>query len=146
MITCLAFLLKKICIGERRFLKLFLGILAAVFYLFTWVVFGIAGHPLGVFMSVLLPIIVIWLMVKNSSRVLKIIIVSIFICSGIYFTFHNNIPGPQTFLICDTIDVHSQWFDCYRFFWVGCILFYTIWLASFLSAIPIVVYKFITKT
>ena len=141
MIACLAFLLKKICIGERRFLKLILGILAVVFYIFIWGNFALGEHehPLGVvfmcflsFMPILLPIIVICLLLKNSSRVLKIIIASIFICCGIYFTF-QAFPGPY--------DSPYQWINC-----IVSILVYTILLASFLSAIPIVVYKFITKT
>jgi len=144
MIACLTFLLMKCHIVRNRILKIFLGILAIIFYLLIWIIFSVAFQPLSALMSVILPIIVIWLLIKKSPPALKIVVLSIFIFCTLYCTIYNSIPGPIQFLITDRpIDVPSQWFCCYRFFWLGCVLYESIWLAT-LPSIIVIAFAFLT--
>jgi hypothetical protein len=46
----------------------------------------------------------------------------ILVCRLLLF-FNNDIVGPMGFMIRDRpIDVPSQWYHCYRFFWGGVLL------------------------
>ena len=142
MVICSAFLIKKICVGKYRLLKCIIGIIAFCFYFLIWNIFAFVCQPLFVLLSILLPIVVVLILLKDSLLSIKLLVLSIFVGATIFIVFHNDIDGPLTFMRCDRpIDTPSHWFRCWRFFWFGNILHLSVWLASLLSLIPIVAYK-----
>jgi hypothetical protein len=74
-------------------------------------------------MSIILPVCSTLIMLKGKPIWIGIVIFLVYLSVGFYCFFNNDIVGPMGFMIRDRpIDVPSQWYHCYRFFWGGVLL------------------------
>lgn len=127
-------------------LKLSFVALGCSLYLFLWNYAFMQCQPLSILMFVLVTVWAIYTSAKGTPKILKVIIVALFLGIGIYTVFHNDIDGPLIFSIIDRpIDRPSQWFHCYRFYWVGMVIHMTVSNASLLSLLLLGGYKVLKK-
>ena len=140
---------KKITEAKMRgtlALKGSLVVLGCSLYLFLWNYAFMRCQPLSILMFILVIVWAIYTSAKGTPTKIKVIIVALFLGTGIYMVFHNDIDGPLIFSIIDRpIDRPSQWLHCYRFYWTGMILHMTVWDASFLSLLLLGGYKVLKK-
>ena len=107
-----------------------------IFYLSIFVC-----QPIHYLMKMVLAICAVLALLKGKPWGLWLIVAFVYVGSGIYYLFYNDIIGPMTFLIMDRpIDTPAQWYHCYRFFWAGIYLDGVIWFSSILSSIIIFMY------
>lgn len=124
----------------------YLGVLCGVFVLVIgWLVFAIVAMPLHVMITVMVVALILYLLLKREHWLLWISTILLFIVTGIYYIFNNDLPGPMMWGIADRpIDTPSQWFNNYRFFWWGIIINKTFQFAGLISFCIIAIFK-ITK-
>ena len=107
-----------------------------IFYLSIFVC-----QPIHYLMKMVLAICAVLALLKGKPWGLWLIVAFVYVGSGIYYLFYNDIIGPMTFLIMDRpIDTPAQWYHCYRFFWAGIYLDGVIWFSSIFSSIIIFMY------
>lgn len=115
-------------------------------YFFLWNYAFMRCQPLSILMFVIVIVWAIYTSAKGTPTILKVVIVALFLGIGIYTVFHNDIDGPLIFSIIDRpIDRPSQWFHCYRFYWVGMVIHMTVSNASLLSLLLLGGYKVLKK-
>ena len=140
---------KKKIEGERCgtfTLKGSLVVLGCSLYLLLWNEAFMGCQPLSILMFVIVTIGAIYTSAKSTPTILKMVIVVLFLGTGIYMASDYEIDGPLLFSIIDRpIDRPSQWLHCYRFYWTGMILHMTVWDASFLSFLLLAGYKVFKK-
>ena len=97
-------------------------ILACLYFAMMFFAF-LCWQPLMYLMSILLPVYSTWILLKGKPYWIYFAIFIVYLSVGCCCFFNNHIIGPMSFLISDLpIDIPSQWFHCYRFFWAGVLL------------------------
>lgn len=98
-------------------------LITACLYLAIMFITGLCWQPLRYLMSIILPVCSTLIMLKGKPIWIGIVIFLVYLSVGFYCFFNNDIVGPMGFMIRDRpIDVPSQWYHCYRFFWGGVLL------------------------
>lgn len=126
----------------------FIGIVCLVLLiLLIWLFSGIFAQPLHVLITTTVITMALYKMLKRENCWYKIAVVGIFIIVGVWYVFYNEIPGPMTWLICDRpIDTPSQWFECYRFYWSGDVIYTTSLRGGIISFVFIFIVRLISKS
>ena len=121
----------------------YLGVLCGVFVLvIVWLAFAIVAMPIHVMITVMVVALVLYLLLRREHWLLWISTILLFMVTGIYYVFNNDLPGPMMWSIADRpIDAPSQWFNNYRFFWWGVIINKTFQLAGLISFCIIAIFK-----
>ena len=121
----------------------YLGVLCGVFVLgIGWLVFAITAMPIHVMITVMVVALILYLLLRREHWLLWISTILLFMVTGIYYVFNNDLPGPMMWGIADRpIDVPSQWFNNYRFFWWGVIINKTVQFAGLISFCIIAIFK-----
>lgn len=121
----------------------YLGVLCGVFVLVIgWLVFCIVAMPLHVIITVMVVALILYLLLRREHWLLWISTILLFMVTGIYYVFNNDLPGPMMWSIADRpIDTPSQWFNNYRFFWWGVIINKTFQFAGLISFCIIAIFK-----
>jgi hypothetical protein len=106
-----------------KLLKYLVGI-GLVFILVTvWIATAFIVHPLNLLITATTVALILYRLLKKEHWIIWCCIIVLFVVTGIYFIFNNNLPDPIMWAIADNpIDVPSQWFDNYRLFWWGVIV------------------------
>lgn len=102
------------------------------------------AHLLYIFLSVLLPLLAIFVYAKGTPLWLKACAIVPFVGIGLYNVYHNDIMDP-TMWWCRDIDNPSLWPHSYRCFWLKEIINMTVWTSSILSFFLITGYKVFKK-
>lgn len=125
----------------------YLGVLGGVFVLVIgWLVFAIVAMPLHVMITIMGVALVLYLLLRREHWLLWISTILLFMVTGIYYVFNNDLPGPMMWSIADRpIDTPSQWFNNYRFFWWGIIVNKTFQFAGLISFSIIAIFKLMKK-
>ena len=120
-----------------------LGVLCGVFVLVIgWLAFAIVAMPLHVMITVMVVALILYLLLRREHWLLWISTILLFMVTGIYNVFNNDLPGPMMWSIADRpIDTPSQWFNNYRFFWWGVIINKTFQFAGLISFCIIAIFK-----
>lgn len=127
-------------------LKGSLVVLGCSLYLFLWSEAFMRCQPLSILMFVIVTIGAIYTSAKSTPTKIKVIIVALFLGTGIYIASDYEIDGPLLFSIIDRpIDRPSQWLHSYRFYWVGMVVHMTVSNASFFSFLLLGGYKVFKK-
>lgn len=125
----------------------YLGVLCGVFVLVIgWIVFSFVAMPLHVMITIMVVTLVLYILLKREHWFLWISTILLFMVTGIYYVFNNDLPGPMMWSIADRpIDAPSQWHDNYRFFWWGVIINKTFLFAGLISFCLIAIFKLTKK-
>jgi hypothetical protein len=125
-----------------------LGItLLVVLILFLWLISSLFAQPLHVLLTTTVISMVLYRMLKRENCWCRIVVVGIFIIVGVWYVFHNDIPGPMKWRISDRpIDTPSQWLDCYRFYWCGDVIYTTSLIGGVISFALIFIVRLISKS
>ena len=127
-------------------LKGSLVVLGCFLYLFLWSEAFMRCQPLSILMFVIVTIGAIYTSAKSTPTILKMVIVVLFLGTGIYMASDYEIDGPLLFSIIDRpIDRPSQWLHSYRLYWVGMVVHMTVSNASFFSFLLLGGYKLLKK-
>lgn len=127
-------------------LKGSLVVLGCFLYLFLWSEAFMRCQPLSILMFVIVTIGAIYTSAKSTPTILKVVIVVLFLGTGIYMASDYEIDGPLLFSIIDRpIDRPSQWLHSYRLYWVGMVVHMTVSDASFFSFLLLGGYKLLKK-
>lgn len=121
----------------------YLGVLGGVFVLVIgWLVFAIVAMPLHVMITVMVIALILYLLLRREHWLLWISTILLFMVTGIYYVFNNDLPGPMMWGIADRpIDTPSQWFNNYRFFWWGIVVNKTFQFAGLISFGILAIFK-----
>ena len=121
----------------------YLGVLCGVFVLVIgWLAFAIVAMPLHVMITIMVIALILYLLLRREHWLLWISTILLFMVTGIYYVFNNDLPGPMMWGIADRpIDTPSQWFNNYRFFWWGIIINKTFQFAGLISFCIIAIFK-----
>ena len=121
----------------------YLGVLCGVSVLVIgWLVFAITAMPIHVMITVMVVALILYLLLRREHWLLWISTILLFMVTGIYYVFNNDLPGPMMWGIADRpIDTPSQWFNNYRFFWWGVIINKTVQFAGLISFCIIAIFK-----
>ena len=125
----------------------YLGVLCGVSVLVIgWLVFAITAMPIHVMITVMVVALILYLLLRREHWLLWISTILLFMVTGIYYVFNNDLPGPMMWGIADRpIDTPSQWFNNYRFFWWGIIVNKTFQFAGLISFSIIAIFKLMKK-
>ena len=117
-------------------------LITACLYLAIMFVTSLCWQPLRYLMSILLSVCSPLLLLKGKPIWIWIIIFIVYLSVGCYCFFYNDIVGPMGFMIRDRpIDVPSQWYHCYRFFWAGVFLNRITSVAGIISVLILILYN-----
>lgn len=106
-----------------------------VVYLFL-VMISIFHVPMSLLLRMLPPIVVVVLLLKGKPIWVKSVVVGLLLLTGVYTLFYNDILGPMGFMIRDRpIDMPAQFYHSWRYYWVVCYLYETLWRWGVLSVI-----------
>jgi hypothetical protein len=118
-----------------------------ILMLYLWLETGLSAQPLHVLLTTTVISMALYRMLKRENRWCRIVVVGIFIIVGVWYVFHNDIPGPMTWRISDRpIDTPSQWLDCYRFYWCGNVIYTTSLIGGVISFALIFIVRLISKS
>ena len=118
-----------------------------ILMLYLWLETGFSAQPLHVILTTTVISMALYRMLKRENRWCRIVVVGIFIIVGIWYVFHNDIPGPMKWWMCDRpIDTPSQWLDCYRFYWCGNVIYTTSLIGGVISFALIFIVRLISKS
>ena len=110
-----------------------LSVIAACLYICV-LFLSIFYQPGSVLLSALLPIMAVLAMLKGKPLWMWGLVGLIFLATGVFSLFYNNIIGPMAFMICDRpFDVPAQWGHCYRLFWSAALFKMVAYRAGILS-------------
>ena len=121
-------------------IRIALCVMAATVYFFALVLM-VFCEPLFVLLYGLVPIITVLVMLRNTNRWVKLLMVIVFLIAAIYCWFVNDILDPLEFSTRDSvINTPSLWFDCYQFYWLSFYLCDLAWTAGVPSAALLLIY------
>lgn len=117
-------------------------LITACLYLALMFITSLCWQPLRYLMSILLSVCSTLLLLKGKPIWIWIIIFIVYLSVVCYCFFYNDIVGPMGFMIRDRpIDVPSQWYHCYRFFWTGVFLNRVTSVAGIISVLILILYN-----
>ena len=125
----------------------FVGIIMLVFLAFIlWLLLSLDMQPFGMLVVMYLMLEMVYHLLKGESWKWWLNTLLVFAVVCLWYVFENDLPGPMSWRIYDNIiDTPSQWFDCYRLYWLGSVAYTTCLLGGLASSVMLLVVKGIRK-
>ena len=111
-----------------------------------WFFLGFLVPPLHVLITMIMVIVILCFMLNKEHWIYWLLTILLFIITGGFYIFNNDLPGPMQWYITDNfVDVPSLWFDNYRFYWWGVIINTTFQTAGLISFCLLTLLKIIKR-
>ena len=111
-----------------------------------WFFLGFLAPPLHVLITMIMVIVILCFMLNKEHWIYWLLAILLFIITGGFYIFNNDLPGPMQWYITDNfVDVPSLWFDNYRFYWWGVIINTTFQTAGLISFCLLILLKIIKR-
>ena len=121
---------------------LWAGICAGILLYLFLLIISIFYIPVHLFLRMLPPIVIVGLLLRNTPRWAKCLVVCMLLITGIYVLFNNDIIGPMTFQIHDRpFDIPEQFNNSWRYYWVMAYMLQLSWTWGVPSVLFLLGYK-----
>ena len=120
---------------SKKFKHICLWGIVILVYIFLFLI-SIFHVPMSLYLRMLPPIVAVVLLSKGKPIWVKSVVAGVLVLTGVYTLFYNDILGPMDFMIRDRpVDMPAQFYHSWRYYWVVCYLYETLWKWGVLSVI-----------